>query len=165
MHDDYFRQSKLVRHTQYGKHVPNEQSNREGRRHHANQRHSFLRAKNAKSHRVKPGRLLFSPAGLAGNIPTVWPSSIQWSHSSAALRHDNNKHGDLAVGPTFWRFVDVCYSVWTFSNKPAITTGVVPNSRNVSRATRSPIKPFPVFNFTPCMSLPLLALFWVCIPL
>ena len=106
-----------------------------------------------------------SRGSRAGNIPTVWPSSIQWSHSSAALRHDNNKHGDLAVGPTFWRFVDVCYSVWTFSNKPAIITGVVPNSRNVSRATRSPIKPFPVFNFTPCMSLPLLALFWVCIPL
>ena len=38
---------------------------------------SFLGAKNANSYRVKPGCLLFSPAGLAGNIPTVWPSSIQ----------------------------------------------------------------------------------------
>ena len=98
-----------------------------------NQRHSFLRAKNAKSHRVKPGRLLFSPAGVSRETFLLF-GRVQYSevHSSAALRCDNNKqHGDLAVGPTFWRFVDVCYSVWTFSNRPAIITGVVPNSRNV----------------------------------
>ena len=85
-----------------------------------NQHHSFLRPKNAKSHRVKPGDIqgaLCSPPRVSQETFLLF-GRVPYSevHSSATVGCDNNKHGDLAVGrlavgPTFWRFVDVCYSV------------------------------------------------------